>query len=294
MIVQYAPVIRSFDGHAKRCILSCARQSESIGELNFGTVAYFLGDDGGGLAWCKSLGIECKRIDCAPSQGSVRKAVWDKFLLSSGDALVQLEQNLFLYPRAGERLQSHLSQYPSTDLLVTKPKDVITLENPNPDASNCFRVGDRWTQIWTTHNVTLGYRCGPGRHPYHEDPNNGFGSQGIHIFKTRKLIESLQHLPPIEIFDNINVELNALRLHQRGDIVFMLTFLSDFLVEDWSATFLLPQASAEAVVAGGSEIVRSLNLMSPGRSSFEELPVRFPQISMSVSDKLKYLEDKTI
>lgn len=294
MIVQYAPVIRSFDRYAKRCILSCARQNTNVGELNFGTVAYFVGDDGGGLDWCRSLGIECKLLDCAPSIGSARKAVWDKFLLSSSDALVQLEQNIFLYPGASQRLQSHLLQYPSTDLLVTKPKDVITVDNPNQDAPNCFKVGNRWTQIWTTHNVTLGYRCGPGRHPFHEDANNGFGSQGLHIFKTRKLVEALRHMPALELFDNINVELNALRLHQRGDIVFMLTFLSDFLVEDWTGPSYLPQTSPEAASEAGSEIVRSLNLMSPNRSSFEELPVRFPQISMSVFDKLKYLEDKTI
>lgn len=294
MIIQFAPVIRTFDAYAKRCILSCARQDPKAGDLHFRTVAYFVGDDNGGAEWCRALGIESRKLDCSPSQGAVRKSVWSGFLLGSADALVQLEQNIFLYPAAAHRLHSHLQQYPSTDLLAIKPKDVLTQSNPNPDANNCFRVGDRWTQVWTTHHVSLGYKCGPAKHPYHDDAGHSFGSQGIHVFKTRRLIETLQSLPPLEIYDNINIELNALRLHQRGDLVFMLSFLSDFLVEDWTGPMLYPVVSEEAMSAGREELIRSLALMPPTRSSFEELPVRFPTISMSVVDKLTFLEDKTI
>jgi hypothetical protein len=283
---------------AKRCALSCARQPLRLGDTHFDVEVVVACKEEAAtesmVAWCHRLGIPYSVEEYRPSVAALRSIAIRGFMSGPADGLVVLFQNCFLYPVAAAQLEAHLRQFPSTDLLVTRPKDVITGFNPDPKASNCYHMKNgRWTQIWTSHDFGAGYVCGPGAHPSLAEPNHYFRSDGNHLFYSRRLFEIVgsDFLP---FFGESQIEMLALQRHQSGELVSWYSFVTDFLIEDWTSPPLVPQIPEQIVESSRLEMCRIVGSMPANRSSTEELPVNFPKILMSPLEKIQYMDDKIV
>ena len=146
MKVLICPFIRSWNRQA-RLSVACCEASVRICESDFSLVAVDLTGGDEASSWCSSRGVRTVAANDL-------KGTFDWFLLGEHDGICPVPQSHLLYPSACSQLSRHLRQFPSTDFLVSLAQDRIEEKSET-------KVSGVPVLCHDTHNVNLGYRCGP-------------------------------------------------------------------------------------------------------------------------------------
>ena len=262
MKVLICPFIRSWNRQA-RLSVACCEASVRICESDFSLVAVDLTGGDEASSWCSSRGVRTVAANDL-------KGTFDWFLLGEHDGICPVPQSHLLYPSACSQLSRHLRQFPSTDFLVSLAQDRIEEKSET-------KVSGVPVLCHDTHNVNLGYRCGPEPNRILEDNSSCLRSVGTHVFFGRRAVSKLVTTD----LHSVSIELAMLRSHQNASSVFWMSYMSD-----WS----FKVGRDQACDMPRDMALGLLESFPSNRSSFDELPVRFPFMLMTLPQKLLFLE----
>lgn len=239
-------------------------------------------------SWCHSNGVT---FDVTPSNGTPSKGkneVLKYFTASGHDGLVMLDGDDMLYPTAAQQIERHVTQHSGTDLLIVKPSDQVVSE-PG-DARVDVGMG-RHAICWGTNTIKMGYRYGPGRHHMFDEGYSGIGNLGGHVYYSRKLAGLVGYDEGQLLGEDLLFEFECLKLHLQGKISFWLSFASDVQLLD--RTKENSNVQTNNVDLGRQNFDRLYakvsEMLDPQRSSFDELPVQFPEMLLQYEEKIDFI-----
>ena len=237
--------------------------------------------------WCQREGVEYR---VTPSKGTpaAGKNQCLRFLRESTeyDGIGMLDGDDMYYPTAGLQIERHLLHHSGTDCLIVKPSDQIS---NNPE--NGVQVGDNvYACCWSDNIVALGYNYGPAKNSL---IGNRFAASNLggHVFYSKKLANLVEYDEDQLLGEDLLLELFMLKLHQQAKIAFWLSFATDVQFLDRTGN-----ENVQSVELGKSEACYNRiadllpSILNPERSSFNELPVEFPDILFSYHQKIEWIK----
>lgn len=235
--------------------------------------------------WCRLNEVEFKVTSSngTPSKGKnaclkfLRESEYDYMSLFDGDDM--------LYPTASLQIGQHLRHHPGTDVLIAKPQDCIADSGTEEISSGVFAT------CWGSNLFPLPYNYGPGKHDLF-DHRHSASNLGGHCFYSKKLAHMLEYDEGQLLGEDLLLEFEMLKLHQEGKLCFWLTFASDVkLLDRCGNDNIQSQKNASDGDAYYWRLVEKLlTFLNPERSSFTELPVEFPEMLFSYSDKISWIK----
>lgn len=236
-------------------------------------------------SWCRDNNVThtITESNGTPSKG--KNEAIKSFKKSNSSGMVLIDGDDILYPTATRQLEFHLKQFPSIDFLVARGVDKIHSGQEGVKITDNIN-GNFWS--YTNFNPKLG--DGPGKHGILTDGRRASSNMGSHIFYSRKLTDLVSYDEDQLLGEDLLFEINALREYVRGNIFFMSTTASDFYILDRTSSNDNIQkkhndSQGERFFERILEVVRS---GGEDRTSFNEVPVRYPDLMLNYSEKIEF------
>jgi hypothetical protein len=236
--------------------------------------------------WCDSQKIYYK---ITPSNGTPSKGKNEclKFLRQSGfDGLCMVDGDDMFYPSASLQIERHLMHHPGTDLLIVKPSDqIINFDRGVQIKDNIHAI------CWGDNIFSLKYNYGPAKNECFTD-RYATGNLGGHVFYSRKLADKVSYDEEQLLGEDLLLEFECLKLHQKGELCFWLSFASDVQFLDRSDENNIQNINNSTK---GDECYKRLiekisTFIDINRSSFNELPCEFPEMIFSYQEKIDWIK----
>jgi hypothetical protein len=239
-------------------------------------------------SWCRKESV--KHI-VTPSEGTPsfgKNQVLEFFRNSDYDGLCMVDGDDLFYPSGALQIERHLLHHAGTDLLIVKPSDQVitgTRDNFYPINENTS------VSLWGDNLFTMRYQYGPGKHEIYEN-RHAASNLGGHVFYSQKLVKKISYDNDQLLGEDLLFEFNALKLHQEGKISFWSSFASDVQLLDRTE-----QENIQSVKNGTDgdfyyeRLISEINkFLDPSRSSFNEIPVEFPNMIFSFEEKFEFVK----
>ena len=237
--------------------------------------------------WCQQESVEY-RVTVSKGTPAAGKNQCLKFLRESNeyDGIGMLDGDDMYYPTAGLQIERHLLHHPGTDCLIVKPSDQIT-----NNANNGREIVDNvYACCWSNNLVSMGYHYGPGKNALIND-RFAATNLGGHVFYSKKLANFVEYDEKQLLGEDLLLELFMLKLHQQAKISFWLSFASDVQFLDRTGNENVQSVEMQKSEICYNRIADLLpTILNPERSSFNELPVEFPEILFSYDQKIEWIK----
>jgi hypothetical protein len=240
-------------------------------------------------SWCESEQVKyvITESNGTPSRGKnsvlqfLRDSDYDGVSMTDGDDLV--------YPTGALQIERHLLHHPTTDVLIVKPSDQVT--NHESYGSVQIKEGN-YAVCWGMNIVKLGYTYGPGKSEIFNSGHFAARNLGGHVFYSKKVAQLVQYDEEQLLGEDLLLEFNLLKLHQERKICFWLSFASDVQMLDRTEQESIQYTKNGTDGAQSFErlIQKVREILPEDRSSFDELPVEFPELLFSHGEKIEWLK----
>ena len=240
-------------------------------------------------SWCENENVKyvITESNGTPSKGKnsvlnfLKNSDYDGVSMTDGDDLV--------YPTGAMQIERHLMHHPGTDVLIVKPSDQV-VDEPN---DNCKQIGEnKYAVCWGMNIVNLGYKYGPDKHDIFTVGHKSARNLGGHVYYSKKAANLISYDEEQLLGEDLLLEFEMLKLHQQGKLCFWLSFASDVQMLDRTK-----QASIQYTKNGSDGnnyfnrlLKRVSELLPIERTSFNELPVEFPEIMFTYAEKIEWLK----
>lgn len=285
------PLVSRDMHRAIRCVKSCLNQFPTtmkfsvvpiINSLNEEFIKEF-------SDWCEKEKIDYRITPSKGTPSAGKNQVLKFFQNSEYDGLSMVDGDDMYYPSATQQIERHLNHHPGTDAIIVKPSDQIQ----SFMADNSIRVGEgEFAILWGTNTVPLGYIYGPTKHSLFSDRNTA-SNLGGHVFYSKKLVNLIQYDEKQLLGEDLLLEFELLRLHQESKICFWLSFASDvqFLDRTKQANIQSVRNESHGEIYFERLTEKIQEILNVERSSFNELPVEFPNIILDYNSKVNWLRE---
>ena len=240
-------------------------------------------------SWCENENVRyvITESNGTPSKGKnsvlnfLRNSEFDGVSMTDGDDL--------FYPTGLRQIEKHLQHHPTTDCLIVKPSDQVTnskCDHTTEIKPNCY------ASCWGMNIVKLGYIYGAGKSHIFTHGHVAARNLGGHVFYSKKLSNLVAYDEEQLLGEDLLLEFNMLKLHQEGKICFWLSFASDVQMLDRT------EQDSIQYTKNGSDgrfmferlLQKVREILPEHRSSFEELPVQFPELLFQHEQKIEWLK----
>ena len=240
------------------------------------------------IKWCNEAKINyvITESNGTPSKG--KNAVLDFLKNSDYDGVSMTDGDDLVYPTGAMQIERHLSHHPNTDVLIVKPSDQVSnYESGHKIGENKFAI------CWGTNVVCLGYKYGPKKHEIFETGHKAARNLGGHVFYSKKASQLIRYDEEQVLGEDLLLEFNMLKLHQQGKLCFWLSFASDVQMLDRTqqASIQITKNDKEGAYYFERLVDQVKKILPIERSSFEELPVQFPELLMTYDQKIEWLQE---
>lgn len=293
MNIVCCPLVSRELDKAVRCVMSCLFQFPT-NELKFDIIPIVNSLDKTFVSefssWCRSQSIPYKITESHGSASKGKNEVLKFFRNSDYDGLCMLDGDDMWYPSAFKQIENHLTHHKSTDVIIVRPSDQIVsdvnrFENKINEKYSC--------SLWGTNLIQMNFKYGPSRHEIFSDGKYSASNLGGHVFYSRKLSGLITYDEEQILGEDFLLEFMMLKLHQERKIDFWTSFASDVQFLDRTSNLGVQQQKNASLGFKMFDRLRkkvseNLNL---DRSSFNELPVEFPEIIFSFDQKLQWVKN---
>jgi hypothetical protein len=240
-------------------------------------------------AWCARLDIpfDITKSNGTPSRGKNEAVRY--FRRSSHDGMVMLDGDDLMYPVAAKQIERHVAHHTGTDLLIVKPSDQVQ----SYEQEGAAKVSDdQYAICWGTNTCKMRYEYGPGVHPMWQD-KTAARNLGGHVYYSRKTADMLEYDEEQLLGEDLLFEFEAFKLHLEGKLSFWLSFASDVQLLDRTNDNggIQQQNNGENGSIYYDRLVSKVSsFLNPDRSSFEELPIEFPDMMLNWHGKIDFIK----
>lgn len=239
------------------------------------------------VGWCEENKISYKITNSNGTAPKGKNSVLDFFLNSDYEGCSMFDGDDMWYPTAMRQVERHLTRHPGTDLLIVKPSDTVMgcqLEN------HVLVKENYWACLWGNNIFSLNYIYGPATNDIFTKGHQACVNLGGHTFYSKKLASKIRYDEDQLLGEDLLFELEALRLHQEGEITFWLSFASDVQLLDRTTSENIQSRLADQSTFYGLRIIeRAKTILPIERSSFHELPVEFPPMLFYYQNKFDFI-----
>lgn len=237
--------------------------------------------------WCQKEGVEYRITISKGTPAAGKNQCLEFFRTSEYDGMCMLDGDDMYYPTASQQIERHLLHHPGTDLLIVKPSDQVI--SCQPDEAN---IGTNIkATCWSDNIVLMNYLYGPTQHSLFKDRFTATNLGG-HVFYSRKFANIMKYDEEQILGEDLLLEFEALKLHQQRKICFWLSFASDVQFLDRTETNnIQSERNQEDGDFYYDRLVQKINtFLNINRSSFNELPVEFPEMIFSYNEKIEWIK----
>jgi len=239
--------------------------------------------------WCEKENVKYKitQSNGTPSKG--KNSVLNFLQNSNYDGLSLTDGDDLFYPTGAIQIEKHMKHHPGTDVLIVKPADHVSNEKTNTSKE----VGEnKYAVCWGMNVVNLGYKYGPGKHDIFTSGHKAARNLGGHVFYSKKLSNMIRYDEEQVLGEDLLLEFNLLKLHQQNKISFWLSFASDVQMLDRTKQESIQNLKNESLgkICFERLIKKVKEILPEDRSSFNELPVEFPEIIFNHDRKIEWLK----
>jgi hypothetical protein len=292
MKIAFCPLVSRDMDKAIRATNSCRNQF-STESIEIETVAIINSQNQEFVShfseWCEKENVKYKvtESNVTPSKG--KNSVLDFLQNSEYDGLSLTDGDDLFYPTGAIQIEKHMRHHPGTDVLIVKPSDQVLNEQTN--GSN--QIGEnKYAVCWGMNIINLGYKYGPEKHDIFTLGHKAARNLGGHVFYSKKLSNMIRYDEEQLLGEDLLLEFNLLKLHQESKISFWLSFASDVQMLDRTNQESIQKTknSSFGSVCYERLIEKVREILPEDRSSFNELPVEFPEIIFNYDQKIEWLK----
>ena len=238
--------------------------------------------------WCDEEQVKYKITESNGTPSKGKNSVLEFLSQSEFDGVSMTDGDDLFYPTGMLQIERHLNHHPGTDVLIVKPSDQVT----NFSDSGLQINENQYAVCWGMNLVNLGYLYGCGKHDMFTKGHVAARNLGGHVFYSKKMTQMARYDEEQLLGEDLLLEFNLLKLHQEGKLCFWLSFASDVQMLDRT------QQESIQYTKNGTDgkfyYDRLMNkvqqLLPEDRSSFNELPVEFPELLFSYNQKIEWLK----
>jgi hypothetical protein len=238
--------------------------------------------------WCDKESVKYKITESKGTPSRGKNSVLEFLVESEYDGVSMTDGDDLFYPTGILQIERHLMHHPGTDVLIVKPSDQVT---------NCSENGyqikeNEYACCWGMNLVNLGYMYGPGKHDIFVKGHSSARNLGGHVFYSKKMAKLARYDEDQLLGEDLLLEFELLKLHQERKICFWLSFASDVQMLDRTMQESIQYTKN---ISDGQFYFKRLvekvrQILPEDRSSFHELPVEFPELLFSHSEKIEWLK----
>lgn len=240
--------------------------------------------------WCEKENIKYKITESNGSPAKGKNAVLEFLRDSDYDAVSMTDGDDLVYPTAAKQISRHLNHHQGTDVIIVKPSDQVC-DYKYSDNCNEFKNG-LYAYCWGMNIVKLGYEYGPNQHDIFTVGHKAARNLGGHIFYSKKASNLLKYDEEQLLGEDLLIEFQMLRLHQEGRLSFWLSFASDIQMLDrtYQDSIQYTKNGSDGEFYFNRLKSEVIEIVPQHRSSFQELPVEFPELMFSYEQKIEWLK----
>lgn len=240
-------------------------------------------------SWCDSENVKyvITESNGTPSRG--KNSVLEFLKNSNYDGVSMTDGDDLVYPTGAKQIERHILHHPGTDVLIVKPSDQVT----SYESYGCHEVKKGcYAVCWGMNIVKLGYKYGPSRCAIFDSGHTAARNLGGHVFYSKKVANLVQYDEEQLLGEDLLLEFNLLKLHQDRKICFWTSFASDVQMLDRTEqeSVQYTRNGIDGVKSFERLLQKVREILPEDRSSFEELPVEFPELLFSHYEKIEWLK----
>jgi hypothetical protein len=240
--------------------------------------------------WCEKEEIKFKITESNGTPSKGKNSVLEFLLESDFDGVSLTDGDDLFYPTGALQIERHLIHHSNTDVLIVKPSDQVSnnkVENSTEIKNNQYAI------LWGTNNIKMNYKYGPGEHDIFTKGHYASGNIGGHVFYSKKLANLVKYDEQQLLGEDLLLEFELLKLHQKGDISFWLSFASDVQMLDRTDHngIQMIKNKTEGIIYFNRLLEKVQKILCKERSSFDELPVEFPPMLFNYEQKINWLKE---
>jgi|688.fasta_scaffold01232_36 hypothetical protein len=292
MKIAFCPLVSRDMDKAIRATNSCRNQF-STESIEIETVAIINSQNQEFVShfseWCEKENVKYKVTESNGTPSKGKNSVLDFLQNSEYDGLSLTDGDDLFYPTGAIQIEKHMRHHPGTDVLIVKPSDQVLNEQTN--GSN--QIGEnKYAVCWGMNIINLGYKYGPEKHDIFTLGHKAARNLGGHVFYSKKLSNMIRYDEEQLLGEDLLLEFNLLKLHQESKISFWLSFASDVQMLDRTNQESIQKTknSSFGSVCYERLIEKVREILPEDRSSFNELPVEFPEIIFNYDQKIEWLK----
>lgn len=238
--------------------------------------------------WCEDEKVKYVITESNGTPSTGKNSVLHFLAESDYDGVSMTDGDDLFYPTGILQIERHLNHHPGTDVLIVKPSDQVS---NSPDNGIQIKPNE-YAVCWGMNIVNLGYMYGPARHDIFSKGHVAARNLGGHVYYSKKMAQMARYDEHQLLGEDLLLEFQLLKLHQERKISFWLSFASDVQMLDRtkqeSIQFTKNLSDGQHYFERLISIVR--NILPEDRSSFQELPVEFPELLFSHHEKIEWLK----
>jgi hypothetical protein len=292
MKIAFCPLVSRDMDKAIRATNSCRNQF-STESIEIETVAIINSQNQEFVShfseWCEKENVKYKVTESNGTPSKGKNSVLDFLQNSEYDGLSLTDGDDLFYPTGAIQIEKHMRHHPGTDVLIVKPSYQVLNEQTN--GSN--QIGEnKYAVCWGMNIINLGYKYGPEKHDIFTLGHKAARNLGGHVFYSKKLSNMIRYDEEQLLGEDLLLEFNLLKLHQESKISFWLSFASDVQMLDRTNQESIQKTknSSFGSVCYERLIEKVREILPEDRSSFNELPVEFPEIIFNYDQKIEWLK----
>lgn len=233
------------------------------------------------------------RTESNGKPGKGKNSCFNIFMESDCDYLTQFDGDDILYPTYLKSIEAHIKHYPGLDVLGIVPMDII---NYGPQLGHLISLNNNlFAGVWGISLISPYGNSTPGPGRNSEVWDSPLPISWDYIVLQSKKVSNIMMDENLGVAEDHLWSIQALAMHQRGEIQYFNTMSSDMFIIDRTTENSVQKIYSQQDCV--EEFKQKAKLfVSEERSSFNEIPIIYKDLLMNQYDKekwIKYFWNKT-